>query len=66
VHTSLALISVQVYMEKKLIIDKSLYGLKTTAARFHDPLSDSLIQLDFKKSNDDPDLWIVDKSSITL
>jgi hypothetical protein len=29
---------------KSLIIDKSLYGLKTSAARFHEPLSESLLR----------------------
>jgi hypothetical protein len=48
---------------KNLIIDKSWYGLKTSAARFHDHLSESLLRLGFKKTKHDPDLWIVDKSS---
>jgi hypothetical protein len=42
---------------KNLIIDKSLYGLKTSAARFHEHLSESLLRLGFKKSKHDPDLW---------
>jgi hypothetical protein len=46
-----------------LIIDKSLYGLKTSAARFHEHLSGSLLRLGFKKTKHDPDLWMVDKSS---
>jgi hypothetical protein len=48
---------------KKLIIDKSLYGLKTSAARFHEHLSESLLRLGFKKTKHDPDFWMVDKSS---
>jgi hypothetical protein len=48
---------------KYLTIDKSLYGLKTSAARFHDHLSESLLRLGYKKSKHDPDLWMVDKSS---
>jgi hypothetical protein len=48
---------------KNLIIDKSLYGLKTSAARFHENLSESLLRLGFKKTKHDPDLWMVDKSS---
>jgi hypothetical protein len=48
---------------KNLIIDKSLYGLKTSAARFHEHLNQSLLRLCFEKTNDDPDLWMVDKSS---
>jgi hypothetical protein len=45
------------------IIDKSLYGLKTSAARFHEHLIKSLLRLGLKKTKYDPDLWIVDKSS---
>jgi hypothetical protein len=48
---------------KNLIIDKSLYGLKTSAARFHEHLSKSLVRLGFKKIKHDPDLCMVDKSS---
>jgi hypothetical protein len=40
-----------------------LYGLKTSAARFHEHLSESLLRLWFKKTKHDPDLWMVDKSS---
>jgi hypothetical protein len=40
-----------------------LYGLKTSAARFHENLSESLLRLGFKKTKHDPDLWMVDKSS---
>jgi hypothetical protein len=48
---------------KNLIIDLSLYGLKTSAARFHEHLSEPLLRLDFKKTKHDPDLWRVEKSS---
>jgi hypothetical protein len=48
---------------KNLIIDKSLYGLKTSAARLHEHLSESLLRLGLKKTKNDPDLWMVDKSS---
>jgi hypothetical protein len=48
---------------KNLIIDKSLYGLKTSAARFHEHLSHSLLRLGFKKTKHDHDSWVVDKSS---
>jgi hypothetical protein len=48
---------------KNLIIDKYLYGLKTSAARFHEHLSESLLRLRFKKTKHDPDLWMVNKSS---
>jgi hypothetical protein len=40
-----------------------LYGLKTSAARFHEHLSESLLRLGFKKTNHNSDLWMVDKSS---
>jgi hypothetical protein len=48
---------------KKLIIDKSLYGLQTSAAWFHEHWSDLLLRLGFKKTKHNPDLWMVDKSS---
>jgi hypothetical protein len=48
---------------KNLIIDKYLYGLKTSADRFHEHLSESLLRLVFKKTKHDHDLWMVDKSS---
>jgi hypothetical protein len=48
---------------KNLMIDKSLYGSKTSAARFHEHLSESLLRLGFKTAKHDPDLWMVDKSS---
>jgi hypothetical protein len=47
---------------KNLIIDKSLCGLKNSAARFHEHLSESLLRLGYKKTKHDPDLWMVDKS----
>jgi hypothetical protein len=40
-----------------------LYGLKTSVVGFHEHLSESLLKLGFKKTEHDPDLWIVDKSS---
>ena len=43
---------------KRLIIDKSLYGLKTSGARFHEHLSVKLQELGFKPSKADPDLWM--------
>jgi hypothetical protein len=48
---------------KHLTIDKALYGLKTSAARFHEHLSKSLLALGLKKTKHDPYLWMVDKSS---
>jgi hypothetical protein len=40
-----------------------LYGLKTSAARFYEHLSESLLRLGFKKTKHDFDLWMFDKSS---
>jgi hypothetical protein len=48
---------------KSLIIDKSLYGLKTSADRFHEHLSESLLRLGFTKTKHEHDVWMVDKSS---
>jgi hypothetical protein len=45
------------------MIDKSLYGLKTFAARIHEHLTESLVRLGFKKTKHDPDLWMVNNSS---
>jgi Reverse transcriptase (RNA-dependent DNA polymerase) len=48
---------------KNLIINKSLYGLKTSAARFHEHLAESLLRLGFKKTKHDQDLWMTDKTT---
>jgi hypothetical protein len=40
-----------------------LYGLKTSAGRFHEHLSESLLRLGFEKTKHDPDLCMVVKSS---
>ena len=48
---------------KSLTINKSLHGLKNSAARFHEHLAESLLRLGFKKTTHDPELWMVDKSS---
>ena len=39
-----------------LLIDKSLYGLKTSGARFHEHLSLKLAELGFKPTKANPDL----------
>jgi hypothetical protein len=39
-------------------VDKALYGLKTSGARFHAHLSDNLHSLGFKPTRFDPDVWI--------
>ena len=43
---------------KRMIIDKGLYGLKTSAARFHEHLSAKLRSLGFTPSRADSDLWM--------
>jgi hypothetical protein len=48
---------------KNLIINKSLYGLKTSAARFHEHLAESLLRLGFVNTKHDNDLWMIDKTS---
>jgi Reverse transcriptase (RNA-dependent DNA polymerase) len=48
---------------KNLIINKSLYGLKTSAARFHEHLVESLLRFGCKKTKHDPDLWMINKTS---
>ena len=42
---------------KRMIIERSLYGLKSSAARFHEHLSATLKSLGFKPSKADFDLW---------
>ena len=44
-----------------LVVYKALYGLRTSAARFHEHLSAQLIALGFKQTKYDHDLWIKDK-----
>jgi hypothetical protein len=48
---------------KNLLIDKSLYLLRISAARFHEHLNQSLLILSFKNTKHDPDLWMVEKAS---
>jgi hypothetical protein len=43
---------------KNLVIDKSLYVLKISAARFHEHLSESLLRLGFKKSKHEPNICL--------
>ena len=43
-----------------LIIVKALYGLRTSGARFHERLADTLRDMGFFPSRADPDLWIRD------
>ena len=41
-----------------MIIDRSLYGLKSSSARFHEHLSVRLRQMGYRPSKADPDLWM--------
>ena len=41
-----------------LIVDKALYGLRTSCARFHEHCSDTLRKLGFVPSKADSDLWM--------
>ena len=43
---------------KRMIIDRSLYGLKSSSARFHEHLSVRLRQMGYRPSKADPDLWL--------
>ena len=43
-----------------LIIVRSLYGLRTSAARFHEHLTDNLWKLGFHPSKADPNLFYKD------
>ena len=43
---------------RKMIIDGGLYGLKTSAARFHEHLSTKLRSMGYKPSKADTDFWI--------
>ena len=44
-----------------LLIDKALYGLRTSGARFWEHLSDYLRDLGWSPSKADPDVWIKDE-----
>ena len=43
---------------KRMIIDKCLYGLQISAARFHETLSETLRSMGFRPSIADFDLWM--------
>ena len=46
--------------DKILIVDKSLYGLRSSSARFHEHLSAKLRRMGFTPTKADPDFWIKD------
>ena len=43
-----------------MVIDRALYGLRTSGARWHDRLSDVLRTMGYFQCKADPDLWIKD------
>ena len=43
---------------KRMLIDKGLYGLASSAARFHDNLASTLRKMNFIPSKADNDLWM--------
>lgn len=44
-----------------LVIVKSIYGLRTSAARWHEAFSEQLRKFGYFPCKIDPDLWIIDK-----
>ena len=46
------------------MIDKSLYGLKTSTARWHETLVDIILKMKFELSKVDADLWMKDCGSL--
>jgi hypothetical protein len=48
---------------KRLVIDKGLYGLRSSAACFHEHLAAKLQAIGFKPSWDDNDFWIQKKDN---
>jgi hypothetical protein len=47
-----------------LLIDKALYGLRTSGARFHEKFADTLRNLGFTPSYADPDVWLRDAGDV--
>ena len=47
-----------------LVIEKALYGLRSSGIRFHERLSSVLRKYDFHRSRVDPDLWMRDGGSV--
>ena len=47
-----------------LIIDKALYGLRSSGLRFHEKLSSVLRKYGFQRSRVDPDLWMRDTGDL--
>ena len=47
-----------------LIINKALYGLRSSGLRFHKKLSSVLCKYGFHRSHVDPDLWMCDAGDL--
>jgi hypothetical protein len=47
-----------------MVIVKALYGLRTSGARFHERLADTLRDMGFTPSYADPDLWLRDAGDV--
>ena len=45
---------------KILIMYKSIYGARSSCARFHENLAEKLLRMGFKPSKADADLWLRD------
>ena len=50
-------------MGKLMVIDKSLYGLRSSSARFHEHFSEKLRIMGYFPTKADPDLWMKDCGS---
>ena len=46
---------------KRLIIVKSLYGLRSSSARYHEAFADTMLHLGYRPSQADPNLWWIDR-----
>ena len=49
--------------ERILIVVRSLYGLRTSAARYHEHFSNTLQSLGFSPTKADANFWIQDKEN---
>ena len=48
---------------KRLVVVKSLYGLRSSSARYHEAFADTMLSLGYKPSKADPNLWWIDKGT---
>ena len=47
-----------------MVVEKALYGLRSSGARFHDKFADTLLDLGFLPSKADPDVWLRDAGDV--